>query len=302
MWDTGGRLMAQGEYRNNQRTGIWLRWYRNVAEAPLLTKMPYPQFTGPFVSQATFNHDKLDGTWTIYDGKLRKISQWRFVDGKRTGNSLWWYPDGRKMRDVEYFDGELDGTALEWSSEGKLIASDTYQSGRRLGRKTTQYPGGGKKSQGVYLFAKESEQTPDDWWNCKTLVTASAGHDEKHGAWSSWHSNGQRQLQGAYEHDLKVGPFTWWHSNGQKALEGRFEHGKQAGRWIWWYANGQKSIQGEYANGNPTGHWTWWKQDGRVVESADLSQAEGVVVDTPRLPDDSAPRTSRSTARSSIRR
>ena len=87
---------------------------------------------------------------------------------------------------------------------------------------------------------------------------------------------------------MQVGPFTWWHSNGQKALEGRFEHGKQDGRWTWWHANGQKSIHGEYAHGNPTGRWTWWKEDGQVVQSADLSHSEGVVVDTPRLPDDSA--------------
>jgi len=130
------------------------------------------------------------------------------------------------------------------------------------------------------LFARDVEQTPDDWWNCKIHTATKTGKDEKHGAWTSWHSNGQKQLEGTYEHDVQVGPFTWWHSNGQKALEGRFESGKQDGVWTWWYASGQKSIHGEYARGNPTGRWTWWKEDGKVAQSADLSHSEGVVVET----------------------
>jgi antitoxin component YwqK of YwqJK toxin-antitoxin module len=115
------------------------------------------------------------------------------------------------------------------------------------------------------------------------VETTKTGADERHGPWSSWHPNGQRQLEGTYDHDLQVGLFTWWHANGQKNLEGRFIKGKQDGPWVWWYDNGQKSIQGEYAKGNPTGRWTWWDEDGRVAQSADLSGTEGVVIQT--LPD-----------------
>ncbi len=134
----------------------------------------------------------------------------------------------------------------------------------------------------MYLFAKDIEHSPDDWWNCKLVTTVKTGKDEKHGPWTSWFANGQKQLEGTYDHDVQVGQFTWWHANGQRALQGRFDNGKQDGTWTWWYANGQKSIQGEYAKGNPTGRWTWWKDDGRVVQSADLSQSEGVVIETPR--------------------
>ena len=134
----------------------------------------------------------------------------------------------------------------------------------------------------MYLFAKEVEQCPDDWWSCKLMVTNRAGHEERHGAWKSWYTNGQIQLEGNYEHDVQVGTFTWWHANGQKAQEGRFDHGKQDGVWTWWHANGQKSINGEYTHGNPTGRWTWWKEDGRVVQSADLSRGDNdIVIDSP---------------------
>ena len=181
--------------------------------------------------------------------------------------STWWHANGRKMREIEYRDGDIDGQLIEWGPEGAVLLKETYQAGRKLAEKTSNYPDGSKKSQGMYLFAKDVEKTPDDWWNCKLVTTTKTGKDEKHGPWTTWHSNGQRQLEGTYEHDLQVGLFTWWHANGQKALEGRFETGKQDGNWTWWYATGQKSIQGEYAKGNPTGRWTWWKEDGKVAQS-----------------------------------
>lgn len=294
LWDEHGNQLAQGQYDMNQREGTWLRWYRNPGEVGLLSKVPYQQFTGPFVSQATFKRGQLDGTWTIFDGKTRKISQWHFADGKRHGKSTWWYPNGRKMREATFIDGHLDGQLLEWAADASPRMNDTFQSGRKLATKVSHYPGGKKKSEGVYLFAKEVTQTPDDWWNCKLLVTAPAGSDEKHGHWTSWHSNGQKQLEGDYEHDQQVGKFVWWHSNGQQALEGSFVAGKQDGSWTWWYANGQKQIQGAYASGNPTGRWIWWREDGKVAQSADLSHGEGVAIDAPRpLSPTAAPRVGR---------
>jgi antitoxin component YwqK of YwqJK toxin-antitoxin module len=299
MWDERGNLVAQGEYQNGDRVGTWVRWYRNVTEADLLTKVPYQQFPGPFVSQATFKHDQLDGKWTIYDSKMRKISQWSFADGKRHGASIWWHANGHKMREIQYRDGEMDGPFLEWTADGKQQTNNTYQAGRKLAAKLAHYGDTKKKSEGMYLFAKDVEQTPDDWWNCKLLVTSKAGSDEKHGAWASWYPNGQAQLEGAYEHDVQIGQFTWWHSNGQKSLQGNFDHGKQDGDWTWWHSNGQKSIHGEYAHGNPTGRWTWWKEDGKVAQSADLSHSEGVVIETPRTlePTPSEPRLSKPSAR-----
>jgi antitoxin component YwqK of YwqJK toxin-antitoxin module len=281
MWDQRGGLVAQGEYRYGNRTGEWIRWYRSPSEVELLTKPPYQHFVAPFISQATFQHGQLHGTWTIYDGKKHKISQWEFTDGKRNGLSTWYFPNGHKMREVEYRDGEIDGHLTEWGQEGSVLVKDTYQAGHRVAEKISKHPGGGKKSQGMYLFAKDVEQTPDDWWNCKLLVTTKAGKDEKHGESVTWHANGQMQQKGNFEHDMQVGEFTWWHNNGQKALQGHFAQGKQDGTWTWWYPSGQKSIHGQYAHGNPTGRWTWWKEDGKVAQSADLSNSEGVVVETP---------------------
>jgi antitoxin component YwqK of YwqJK toxin-antitoxin module len=303
-WDQQGNLVAQGQYEYGNRVGTWIRWYRSVTEAKLLTAMPYKQFAGPFISQATFANDQIDGVWTIYDGKTRKISQWSFAEGKRNGPSIWWYPNGKKMREAHFERGDMDGEYLEWNPDGSVKTKENYEGGRKLALKTSYYTGNVKKSEGMYLFAKDVEHTPDDWWTCKLLTTVKSGKDEKHGPWQSWFTNGGKQLEGNYEHDLQVGQFTWWHSNGQKALQGTFKHGKQDGTWTWWHANGQKSIEGQYATGNPTGRWTWWKEDGRVVQSADLSHSEGVVIDMPRELEQppAAPRTGRPAQRQPVKR
>ena len=182
MWNEKGGEVAEGQYNYGQRVGTWVRWYRSANEAHLLTRSPYTEFTPPYISQATFENDQLNGDWTIYDGKKRKISQWQFVDGKRHGTSTWWHVNGRKMREIYFRNGDIDGQLIEWNPEGAVTLKEIYQSGRKLAEKTSKYPDGTKKSQGMYLFAKDVEKTPDDWWNCKLVSTTKSGNDEKHGA------------------------------------------------------------------------------------------------------------------------
>jgi len=296
MWDQRGNVIAEGQYQDGERDGTWNRWYR-TSEVELLRKMPYQEYTGPFISQATFTEGKLDGKWTIYDAKQHKISEWSFADGHRDGKSIWFYSNGQKMREIDYRDGEIDGQYLEWSPDAKLLVRDVYQGGRRLAKKIAEHNASQRRSEGVFLFAKDVVKTSDDWWNCEPATYEKTGKDEKHGPWTSWYETGQKQMQGEYRNDSPVGKFTWWHVNGQKALEGTYVNGKQHGRWVWWHQNGQKSIQGEYVMGNPTGHWSWWGEDGKVSQAANLSHTEGKVVELPSTKEKDAGSTSRAPAR-----
>ena len=288
MWDQKGTLIAEGKYRHGQREGVWNRWYR-ASEVELLTKLPYNGFVGPFISQATFVDGKLDGNWTIYDSRQHKISQWEFVDGVRDGRFTWWFPNGHKMREIEYVEGDIDGQLIEWSIDGKVATKDTYQRGRKLAIRADKDAAGEKKSEGRYLFAREIEKTPDDWWNAKLATYVKEGKDEKHGPWVAWYPKGQRQNEGEYRNDVQVGKFTWWFPNGQKALEGAYSDGEQEGKWVWWHQNGQKSIQGDYTKGHPSGHWTWWNEDGKVARSTEMENGAGEIVLMPEKPQTRTP-------------
>ncbi|HWB10882.1 MAG TPA: toxin-antitoxin system YwqK family antitoxin [Pirellulales bacterium] len=280
MFDERGTIIAEGYYRNGERDGTWNRWYR-AKEADLFAKAPYSQFTGPYVSQATFRNGRLDGKWAIYDSKQRKISEWSFANGARDGKSVLYFATGHKMQEIDYHAGEIDGQYNEWNADGRQTVKDTYKAGRKLGTKVEYFANKQKKTEGMYLHAKEIEQTPDDWWTVKLATYTKQGKDEKHGVWVSWYQSGQKQMQGEYRNDLQVGKFEWWYENGQIALRGKYDSGKQVGKWTWWHPNGQKSTQGEYADGNPTGRWRWWDTNGRVHETADLSHGDTKVVDVP---------------------
>jgi antitoxin component YwqK of YwqJK toxin-antitoxin module len=188
------------------------------------------------------------------------------------------------MREIEYNKGEIDGQLLEWSLDGKLVIKDTYQHGRKLAGRTEKAPNGAKKTEGLYLFAKEVVRTPDDWWTATLAVYTKQGKDEKHGPWVSWYPNGQKQAEGEFRNDVQVGKFVWWYANGQKQIEGVYTDGEQQGPWVWWHENGQKSIRGEYTKGHPSGRWTWWNVDGKVARSTEMEQGAGEIVQMPEKP------------------
>lgn len=277
MWDEAGNVVAEGQFRDGKRYGLWTRWHRQ-GDSPLFGTAPYNLFSGPYISQATFDDGQLSGRWTIFDAKQHKISEFEMADGLRHGMSTWWYPTGQKMREVFYRDGLMDGDLLEWDQKSNLVVKDNFQEGRKLAPKAASYSetkrsAGKKKNEGMYLHAKQVVKDRDDWWNAKVATYASEGKDQKHGMWTEWFPTGHEQMTGNFHHDVPVGTFVWWYSNGQKALEGTYLDGKPHGRWTWWHNNGLKATEGEYLQGAEAGEWSWWNTDGRIARNKDFSGA-----------------------------
>jgi antitoxin component YwqK of YwqJK toxin-antitoxin module len=270
MWDKSGNVVGEGRYVNGQRQGVWTGWFM-PAEVPLLGEMPYKQYQGPFISQAEFDGGKLNGRWVIYDAKQRKISEWNYLAGRRHGSWTSWYANGKKMREVNYVNGDLDGKMMEWTPDGAVSTNETYQGGHKLDRKIEYHTANQKKSEGMYLFAKQELAQEDEWWDAKLAKFTSVGKDVRHGDATMWHPNGQVQMQGAYEYDQPVGTFTWWYANGQKAVQGTYTSGQRQGEWAWYHQNGQKSTHGEFAVGAPHGRWIWWNPQGKVSQKIEYS-------------------------------
>ena len=295
MFDVQGNVLAAGSYENNQRHGAWTRQHSS-RDAELFSSQPYRDFQAPFTSQATFKNGQLHGTWTILDSQKRKVSEWEFVDGKRSGVSTWFFASGKKMKETHYTEGLLDGQAVSWDLSGKVVANDVYQQGRKLALKTAKSPNGGKTSEGYYLFAKEIVEAADDWWNAQPAKYTKIGNDDRHGRWTSWYPNGQKEYEGAYEKDLRSGQFTWWYENSQVRVIGSYKDGKPTGDWSWWHENGQKSASGQYREGEPSGAWAYWNPDGRLRQKSDFAEGQGALAleaETAEPTEAPAPRTSR---------
>ena len=284
-YDTAGNVVAEGQYDNGIRQGTWNAWFRR-GETAMLDKKPFSLFAGPYISQASFNDGKLDGTWSIYDRKQRKICQWSYENGQRHGDWQWWFPNGELMQSMTYQDGVVHGTLEQRDSEGEIVTSVELENGRRIKEDLKLYDSGRTKSQATYLLARRVPTGEDDWWNVKMTPYTTEGEDIKHGPSKMWYTNGQLQQQGEYDHGLEVGEFTWWHQNGQKSLEGSYKQGKREGQWTWWHKNGQKSIEGFFADGRAVDRWVYWGEDGKVIRKT--SHGESGVAGTPRSGDRTA--------------
>ena len=288
-WNEKGVLRGTGEYRNGLRHGKWVRWF-DAGEGKIFQAPLYKQFQPPFVAEANFVDDKLDGVWTIMDSRGRKASEWEFENGELNGLSTWYFPGGPKQREVTYQNGQIEGTVLEWTltTAGKsqrgqapaelihnLVTRAVFVDGRRQGPHVEYYSPGKKKVEGWYLLAKEISKSEYDFWNgaIETKVIGKEGVNQRTGLWTWYYADGGKQLEGEFEAGEPVGLHTWWHPNGQKQSEGRFEKGLEIGKWVWWHANGQKQAEGEYTAGAQTGHWTRWNEIGKVVEVQDFSAA-----------------------------
>ncbi|MCC9607153.1 hypothetical protein LOC68_14265 [Blastopirellula sp. JC732] len=284
--DESGTMLAEGQYVQNKRDGVWSRWYRG-GESNIFRTAPFNQFKPPFVSTASFKEGELHGVWGIHDANQRIIMEVSFVDGERHGPANFYNVDGTKLQEANYVNGLLDGEVLEYARGAKQPSRSMYIKGRKLAAKVDQEKGGRKKSEGVYLHAPQIAKSQDSWWDAQLAVYEPQGKDERHGKWITYYSNGQIQVEGEYEFDVPVGRFIWWYPNGQKAIQGSYVSGKEDGRWLWWHENGLKKTDGAFKDGVQVGHWMSWNPDGRVASSQDYPGAaadEGITsIDEPPM-------------------
>ena len=274
MYDPDGRIRRTGEFRNGQQHGKWIHLF-DRDDGHLFSAKGDNQFTGPFVSEASFEAGKLHGVWSIKAHGGQKVVEWGFEHGNRHGKSAWWYANGENRLEATYKNGILHGDVLEWGRDGALAKRGTYVDGRYLA-KTVQWHAPGKRHyEGYYLKACRSLEPTFDWWTGTATVAPAldAGPDEKHGLWTSWYLNGNKQAEGRYDHGLPAGKFIWWYENGQKQAEGEYSAGVKCGTWVTWHPNGMKESKTDFRAGVLIGKWTQWNPEGRLVEEGDLSAA-----------------------------
>jgi antitoxin component YwqK of YwqJK toxin-antitoxin module len=272
-YDARGVIIRKGEYRNGKQQGLWTRHF-DTGEGDLFSDDQDRFFTGPYISEASFADGQLNGTWVIRSRAQRKIIEFSFENGTRSGSSTWWYPSGEKRREVTYKDGKPVGELHEFDDHGNLYRKATFVDGRVLMHKVDRYASGQKYYEGWVLLPGTDGSVTFDWWN--GTAEAAAGSDtrgeQKHGLWTAWYPNGQKEAEGEYREDVPTGKFVWWYENGQKQAEGTYAEGQENGTWITWHSNGLKESQAEYLAGQLSGKWLSWKDDGQLNEIHDFAQ------------------------------
>jgi antitoxin component YwqK of YwqJK toxin-antitoxin module len=267
MWSPSGQLIAEGNYEHGKRVGLWTRWHERN-DSPVLNQSYFRQFKPPFLSQANFIDDVMDGEWVIFDAGQKKCCQISLSHGKRDGLTIYWFPNETTARQEMYSQGVPVDDVLELDPKtGQLIPTISFLNGRRLITEKSNHPRGKQpKIEANYLAPTSVVASPDDFWSLQLAQYKPEGQQLRHGKWQEWYPNGQLQVSGQYDHDLKVGRFTYWHANGQKSAEGEFRSDKHDATWVWWHENGQKAVTGQFRAGALVGNWHWWSEDGRLTK------------------------------------
>jgi antitoxin component YwqK of YwqJK toxin-antitoxin module len=125
-FDEQGRLVLDGLFERDQKTGLWRRFYRGH-ETKLLTTAPYKDFAPPFISEATFQAGRLHGTWTMTDRQQRKVHEIALVAGQRQGTATWFHPSGAALLRATYDGGIPSGHETTFASDGSIALQENYQ-------------------------------------------------------------------------------------------------------------------------------------------------------------------------------
>ena len=100
----------------------------------------------------------------------------------------------------------------------------------------------------------------------------------KDGLWTSWHENGEKQLEIRYKKDVLHGKTSSWHPNGQKKSAGNIRDGEMDGPWEEWYENGWKERVQNCDFGKLVSA-TVWKPDGEKCPVSNVVNGKGELID-----------------------
>ena len=100
----------------------------------------------------------------------------------------------------------------------------------------------------------------------------------KDGLWTSWHENGEKQLEIRYKKDVLHGKTSSWHPNGQKKSAGNIRDGEMDGPWEEWYENGWKSKVQSCDFGKLVSA-TVWKPDGEKCPVSNIVNGKGILLE-----------------------
>lgn len=90
----GGKLKAEGEYKDGKRTGKWVFYY----------------LSGDVEQTGSYSNGKPDGDWR------------------------WYHTNGQLLREEYYMNGREDGEMKEYDMNGKVIATGQYTDGLKTGK------------------------------------------------------------------------------------------------------------------------------------------------------------------------
>jgi antitoxin component YwqK of YwqJK toxin-antitoxin module len=162
-WNQVGRKIAEGNYRDNIKQGLWTFWIQKtcwkttgqMVEGKRQGLWAEWSQDGSKTSEGPYLNNQKEGLWTYHNlhgvEELRQTVQ--MVAGERQGleTKLW---NGRKIEEGHYKDNEREGLWTTWNQEGQKGEARHYLKGVLDGPVAKWHKNGQKASEGHYKNGK----------------------------------------------------------------------------------------------------------------------------------------------------
>ncbi len=134
-----GNKLAEGNYLNEQKTGLWKLYSQNIKIAEEsykngkkhgITKKFYP--TGEVLEQSEWQNGKKEGRHQVFYKNGEPYMQCKFSDGKRNGLCLARFKNGRIEMEAYYENNVRHGEWKFYNKEGDYLYSLNYDNGKLL--------------------------------------------------------------------------------------------------------------------------------------------------------------------------
>ncbi|MCH2045502.1 MAG: hypothetical protein MK212_15400 [Saprospiraceae bacterium] len=282
-----GEMVAKGMYEYGERQGNWQFFLSSVArytQTPDLkgryedgrmhgkweATVSFYDRKDKLILKGLFEHDSMDGVWTIEDQMSRTIAKGEYVDGVRNGNWTLFH-DGTPLDRGEYKDGKKIGT---W------VRDCTLQEGTMRLKGVFLY--GDDEAKGkleIYKIDKHKHFGKDE----VLMGTGSYLNGKKTGRWIEYQRNvkGEALEIGYYDGDgLRTG--LWEHViNNKPYRESAYNDGLLHGRFINYYEDGQIQYKTSFEMGQEHGFFTNYYPNGQIKEKgAHTLLVQDIVEDT----------------------
>lgn len=178
-------LLYVGNYKNNQKTGVWKYYYEN--------------------------------------GQIKSITT--YVDGEIDGNYKDYYDTGKLKRDYNNIKGKTNGEFKGYNSNGTLSAVGNYNDDEKSGEWKYYYDNGQVKRIGNYINGELDGEWKYYYDNGQLEQFGNYINGKADGEWKIFHKNGNPFQVRSWENDKLIDIYTSLDANGKPLNKGTIANG-----------------------------------------------------------------------------
>lgn len=234
LYHPGGKLMAEGYYKNGDFDGAYKTYYFDGSPESVfyynngLKDSTYTAYYygGTKRNEGHYKGGDKNGIWKAYDENGKLASTTPYVGDEINGEVTYYFPAGGKDFVSRYKDGDLDGIAEKYDPDGSLAYQVKFEEG---------------KAKAYSYLGKDGKLVP-------FIPIATVN-----GTLKAYFANGKPSRESYYSDGIKNGQDIVYYTNGQQRSVDGVAYGISEGSDKEYYPDGKLKMEYNYQNDNITG-------------------------------------------------